>query len=118
MWIAAAIAISCRLQDQLSSNPELSNFNVRQFSVTVRTILSGAPCGKQASISRVIRTFASARPAKCAITSSATRLASLPTRVGSRGILPWNRRGIGETGTDGSAPDGGSVDETIPGLVL
>jgi hypothetical protein len=38
---------------QLSSKPELSNFSVRQFSVAVRTILSGAPAGISASISNV-----------------------------------------------------------------
>ena len=48
-----------------SSNPWLSNFNVRQFSVTVRTTFSGAPDGMSASISRVIFTFASSKPARC-----------------------------------------------------
>ena len=64
------------------SNPWLVNFSVRLFSVTVRTTWSGAPAGISASISSVTVTFAPTRPARCAMTSSAMRLASRPTRVG------------------------------------
>jgi len=53
------------------SNPELSNFNVRQFSVTVRTTLSGAPEGISASISSVTVTLAPRRPLKCWTTALA-----------------------------------------------
>jgi hypothetical protein len=57
------------------SNPWLVNFRVLPFSVTVRTICSEAPFGSDASISRVTVTSAPTCPARCAITSSAMRLA-------------------------------------------
>src|SRR2546422_5610756 len=81
------------------SNPWLVNLSVRLFSVTVRTTCSGAPEGISASTSSVTLTFAPTRPDRCAITSSATRLASRPTRVGSRVTVPWNRLGCAATGT-------------------
>ena len=65
-----------------------ANFRVRLFSVTVRTTLSGAPAGTEASISNVTRTDDPTKPARCVMTSSAMRPASRPTRVGSRSTVP------------------------------
>lgn len=47
------------------SNPWLLNFNVRQFSVTVRFTFSETPFGSSTWISIKISTFASGRSAKC-----------------------------------------------------
>jgi hypothetical protein len=73
------------------SNPCCVNFRVRLFSVTVRTTLSGAPDGISASTSSVTVTVEPTRPTKCAMTSSAIRLESRPTRVASSVTVPWNR---------------------------
>ena len=45
-------------QVQSVSNPWFLNFRVRQFSVTVRTVCSLAPCGRRTSISSVTVTSA------------------------------------------------------------
>src|SRR5690606_23748716 len=82
------------------SNPCDSNFRVRQFSVTVRTVCSLAPLGSRASISSVTVTSAPGCPTRWAITSSAIRPASRPTRAGSRRAFPWNRRA--SCGADGA----------------
>ena len=87
--------------NQLSSNPELSNFRVRQFSVTVRTTLSGAPEGISASISMVMFTLASSKPARCATTELAIVSTSRDSRAASILADPWKRRmttGGGATG--------------------
>jgi|GEM_PF-3530274 len=76
------------------SKPCVENFNVRLFSVTVRTTISGAPSGLSASTSSVTRTFAPTRPERWESTSSAMRLASCPTRVESNSTLPWKRFGL------------------------
>ena len=54
----------------------------------LRTLSSADPSARVASISMVTVTSALSWPAKCAIISSAMRLASRPTRVGSRRTVP------------------------------
>src|ERR1035438_2737678 len=56
------------------------NLSVRAFSITVRTVVSGAPSGIWAWISRVTSTVAPACKAKCWTISSAILPASRPTR--------------------------------------
>ena len=80
------------------SKPWLVNFRVRLFSVTVRTTWSEAPEGISASTSSVTVTFAPTRPVRWAMTSSATRPASRPTRAASSVTVPWNRLGGGGRG--------------------
>src|SRR6266404_3626370 len=82
-----------------SSNPWELNLRVRQFSVTVRTTLSGAPSGISASISTVTLTLAPTKLAMCWTTASAIVPASRAIRVGSSATDPWNRLRRGaETG--------------------
>jgi hypothetical protein len=63
VWRATTADLSSEAHS--SSKPWFSNFSVLQFSVTVRTMFSGAPDGISASISIVIFTFASSKPARC-----------------------------------------------------
>jgi len=77
-----------------SSNPWDANLSAAAFSVTVRTTFSGAPSGIRASISRVTVTSAPGSPARCATTSSATRLASRPARVESSTTVPYEQSNI------------------------
>ncbi len=79
---------SWRLTPYSFSNRWLVNFRVRLFSVTVRTTRSAAPDGISASISTVTVIFTPTRPTRCAIISSAIRLASRPRRVASRVTAP------------------------------
>jgi hypothetical protein len=61
----------------------------------VRTTCSGAPARISASISSVTLTSVPTSADRGAITSSAIRLASRPTRVASSITVPSKRRGIG-----------------------
>ena len=58
--------VSIRLSIPLYSlsKPLSSNFNVRLFSVTIRTTCSGVPSGMSTSISRVSLTLAPITPDK------------------------------------------------------
>src|SRR5437879_4609166 len=85
------------------------SFNVRLFSVTVRTTASGTPAWTSASISSVTVTRDPTRPARCAIIhliGNAPRIA--PHTGGVQRTVPWNRFGFptpaGGTTAPGTAP--------------